>query len=120
MIAPLLIAAFLLLGARAQAGGIDEQRAHALARQIRCVVCQGQSIDESDAGIAHDLNALLREKMRQGWSDAQILDYLTARYGNFIRLKPPFAPATLLLWLGPLIFVGAAGGALLVYWKKRP
>lgn len=95
-----------------------EPRAHELARQIRCLVCQGQSIDESDAPLAKDLNLLLREKMQQGWTDQQILDHLTERYGDYILLKPRFASHTLLLWVGPFVIFIAGGGLIFSYWRR--
>jgi cytochrome c-type biogenesis protein CcmH len=87
-----------------------EARAHALQRQLRCMVCQGQSIDESNAELAQDLRRLVREQIAAGKSDSQILDYLHARYGDFILMQPPVENATLLLWLAPLLALGVAGG----------
>ena len=91
-----------------------EARARNLQRQFRCLVCQGQSIDESDAPLAADLRHVVRKLMADGQSDAQIGDYLKARYGNFILMKPPVEPATWLLWLAPLLVLGGAGG---VAWR---
>ena len=79
-----------------------EQRARALSRQLRCLVCQNQSIDDSDADLAHDLRQLVRERLVAGDSDAEIIAFLTARYGDFVLLKPPVEPATWGLWFGPL------------------
>jgi len=78
-----------------------ETRARALMREIRCVVCQSQSIDESDADIAANLRNIVREQIAAGKSDGQIRDYLVARYGSFVLLKPPFNRSTLVLWLAP-------------------
>lgn len=86
-----------------------EARAHTLQRQLRCMVCQGQSIDDSDAPLAQDLRRLVREQIAAGRSDAEILDYLHARYGDFILMQPPVQPHTWLLWLGPLLVLGAGG-----------
>ncbi|HEX4077764.1 MAG TPA: cytochrome c-type biogenesis protein [Rhizomicrobium sp.] len=87
-----------------------EARAVALQRQLRCVVCQGQSLDESNAPLAADLRRLIRRLMENGWSDAQIENYLVARYGDFVLMKPPLEPETYLLWFGPLIVVLIGGG----------
>ena len=78
-----------------------EARARALMREIRCVVCQSQSIDESDADIAANLRNIVREQLAAGKSEAEIRDYLTARYGDFVLLKPPFNRSTLVLWVAP-------------------
>ena len=89
----------------------QEARVHNLQRQLRCMVCQGQSIDESDAPLAQDLRRLVREQIAAGKSDAEILDYLHSRYGDFILMQPPVQSHTLLLWLTPLMVL-AAGGAV--------
>src|SRR5713226_6263969 len=78
-----------------------EGRARALSHELRCMVCQNQSIDDSEAPLARDLRILVRERLKAGDSDAQVLDFLTARYGEFVLLKPPFARHTVLLWLAP-------------------
>jgi cytochrome c-type biogenesis protein CcmH len=83
-----------------------------LGQQIRCVVCQSESIEDSQADMAHDMRLLVREKIAAGWSDAQITEYLRARYGDFILLRPPVQENTLLLWGAPVLFL--AGGAGLV------
>lgn len=88
-----------------------EARAVALQRQLRCVVCQGESLDESNAPLAGDLRRLIRTMIQQGRSDAQIENYLVAKYGNFILMKPPLEPETYLLWFGPLIVVSIGGTA---------
>ncbi len=75
-----------------------EMRARDLSRELRCMVCQNQSIDDSEAPLAKDLRVLVRERLTQGDSDRQVLDYLVARYGEFVLLKPPFELHTLLLW----------------------
>ena len=88
-----------------------EARARALGQDLRCVVCQNQSIDDSNAPLAHDLRVLLRERLQSGDSDQQAIDFLVARYGNFVLLKPPVHWNTLLLWSGPfLILLIAAFG----------
>ncbi len=80
-----------------------EQRARSLSTGIRCLVCQNQSIDDSDAQLARDLRILVREKLVEGLTDKQILEFLVARYGEFVLLKPRFSNQTLLLWVLPLI-----------------
>ncbi|MBV8565208.1 MAG: cytochrome c-type biogenesis protein CcmH [Methylobacteriaceae bacterium] len=80
-----------------------EARARALSAQLRCMVCQNQSIDDSDAALARDIRLLVRDRLKSGDSDAAIKQFLVARYGNFILLKPPFTIETLLLWLTPLL-----------------
>ena len=98
-----------------------ETRARALSKELRCLVCQNQSIDESNADLAHDLRLLLRQRLVAGDTDQQVLDYLTARYGVFVLLDPPFAPLTWLLWLTPpALVVGGAGLLMLRARRRRP
>ena len=78
-----------------------EARARTLSRELRCMVCQNQSIDDSEAPLARDLRILVRERLKAGDGDAQVLDFLTARYGEFVLLKPPLTWHTALLWLAP-------------------
>jgi cytochrome c-type biogenesis protein CcmH len=87
-----------------------EARARSLQRELRCLVCQGQTIDESNAPLAADLRHLVRRQIAEGRSDAQIKDYLHARYGDFILMQPPLEPATWLLWLAPFLVLAGAGG----------
>jgi cytochrome c-type biogenesis protein CcmH len=96
-----------------------EARARALSKELRCLVCQNQSIDESNADLAHDLRVLLRQRLAAGDSDRQVRDYVAARYGVFVLLDPPFAPVTWLLWLTPPVLVSGAGGLLLVRARRR-
>ncbi|MGF1650342.1 MAG: cytochrome c-type biogenesis protein [Hyphomicrobiaceae bacterium] len=87
-----------------------EARARALSAELRCLVCQNQSIDDSDALLARDLRTLVRERLSAGESDAEIIDFVVARYGEFVLLRPPFNARTLLLWLAPLlILLGVSG-----------
>ncbi|MEZ5848545.1 MAG: cytochrome c-type biogenesis protein [Geminicoccaceae bacterium] len=88
-----------------------EERARSLGRELRCLVCQNQSIDDSDADLARDLRILVRERLESGDSDQQVRDYLVARYGEFVLLKPPVQASTWLLWAGPfaLLLAGAVG-----------
>ena len=94
-----------------------EARARDISQDLRCLVCQNQSIDDSNAPLARDLRLLVRERLKAGDSDRAVVDYVTERYGDFARLKPPFQPNTWLLWLGPLAVVLA--GALGVGWWLR-
>ena len=82
-----------------------ESRARELSAELRCLVCQNQSIDESNAPLARDLRLLVRERLTAGDSDREILDYIVARYGEFVLLRPPVGWHTLLLWLAPAIFL---------------
>ena len=88
-----------------------EARARHISQELRCVVCQNQTIDDSDAPLAHDLRVILRERLLAGDSDEQAKAYLVKRYGTYVLLKPPFQTNTLLLWLGPFALLGI-GGAL--------
>jgi cytochrome c-type biogenesis protein CcmH len=95
-----------------------EARARDLSRELRCMVCQNQSIDDSDAPLARDLRLLVRERLKAGDSDTQILDFLVARYGDFILLKPRFGGHTALLWLLPFLVL-IAGAAVLLALRRR-
>jgi cytochrome c-type biogenesis protein CcmH len=88
-----------------------EARARALSKELRCMVCQNQSIDDSDAPLAHDLRVLVRERLQAGESDQQVIDFLVARYGEFVLLRPRFSWHTALLWFGPatILIIGAYG-----------
>ena len=90
---------------------ILEERARAISQNLRCVVCQNQSIDDSNAPLAHDLRVLVRERLTAGDGDQQAVDFIVARYGNFVLLNPPLQLNTLALWIGPALFVliGAIG-----------
>jgi cytochrome c-type biogenesis protein CcmH len=94
-----------------------ETRARALQRQLRCLVCQGESIDESQAPLAAELRHLVREQMADGKSDGQIKQFLVARYGDFILMEPPLQPDTYFLWLAPFVVLLGAGGV--AYWVIR-
>ena len=85
-----------------------EQRARTLSAELRCLVCQNQSIDDSNAPLARDLRLLVRERLTAGDSDKQVLDFIVARYGEFVLLRPPFGWHTLLLWLAPLLLLAGA------------
>lgn len=91
-----------------------EHRARDISAGLRCLVCQNQSIDDSDAPLAHDLRVLVRERLSAGDTDTEVRDFVVARYGEFVLLKPPFSAETLLLWLMPLL---ALVGAALILWN---
>lgn len=82
-----------------------EQRARAISKELRCVVCQNQAIDESDAELARDMRLLVRERLLVGDSDDEVLDYMVARYGDFVLLRPPMKAVTFALWFGPVAIV---------------
>jgi cytochrome c-type biogenesis protein CcmH len=92
-----------------------ENRARALSQELRCMVCQNQSIDDSDAPLARDLRLLVRERLQAGDSDRQVIDFLVARYGEFVLLEPRFSSRTALLWLAPgaIVLLGAFGLVML-------
>src|SRR6266511_2006364 len=92
-----------------------EARARALSKDLRCMVCQNQSIDDSQAPLARDLRILVRERLQAGESDQQVINFLVARYGEFVLLRPRFSWHTALLWLGPaaVLLIGACGVLLL-------
>jgi cytochrome c-type biogenesis protein CcmH len=125
LLQPILIALALLAAAPAWAVQPDEvlsnpvleARARALSRELRCMVCQNQSIDDSAAPLAHDLRVLVRERLTAGDSDQQVLDFLVARYGEFVLLRPRFNWHTALLWLIPP--GGLLGGALALFLLGR-
>ena len=96
-----------------------EARARSISEELRCLVCQNQSIDESDADLAHDLRVLLRERLLAGDSDAQAIKYIVDRYGQFVLLKPPVEPATYALWLSPLLLVLCGAAGIVVYLRRR-
>ena len=91
-----------------------EARARAISAQLRCLVCQKQSIDDSDAQLAHDLRKLVREQITAGKTDAEAMDFIVERYGEFVLLKPRFEASTMLLWATPFVVLVLAGGALLM------
>ena len=96
-----------------------EGRARALSQELRCMVCQNQSIDDSDAPLAKDLRVLVRERLTAGDSDTQVIDFLVARYGEFVLLKPRFSMHTLLLWLAPFGAVVIGGWGLIAFMRRR-
>ena len=96
-----------------------EARARHLSEELRCMVCQNQSIDDSEAPLAHDLRVLVRQRLEAGDSDRQVLDYLVARYGDFVLLRPPFKPETLLLWGLPPVALAVGLVALILMARRR-
>jgi cytochrome c-type biogenesis protein CcmH len=94
-----------------------EARARALTRELRCVVCQNQSIDDSDAPLAHDMRVLVRERITLGDSDDAVRNYIVARYGNFVLLKPPLQGDTLILWFAPALFLAAGFALVWLYFR---
>lgn len=96
-----------------------EARAREIGSELRCLVCQNESINDSDADLAHDLRVLVRKRLVAGDSDAQVKAYIVARYGNFVLLKPPFLAETYLLWIGPALLLIAAAGAAVLYFRRN-
>ena len=97
-----------------------EARARTLSRELRCVVCQNQSIDDSAAEVAHDMRVAVRERLVAGDSDAAVMGYMVARYGDYVLLEPPFKPRTLVLWLGAPLVLVMAGLLLFLAARRRP
>jgi cytochrome c-type biogenesis protein CcmH len=96
-----------------------EARARHISQGLRCLVCQNQSIDDSDADLARDLRIILRERLSAGDSDKQAIAYITSRYGDFVLLKPPIEPATWALWFGPAALLLLGGAGLYVGMRRR-
>ncbi|MDE7546610.1 cytochrome c-type biogenesis protein CcmH [Acetobacter fabarum] len=97
----------------------QEARAQAIGAQLRCLVCQNESIEDSSAGLARDLRRVVREHVAKGENNQQVMDWMVSRYGNFIRLKPAFSPGTLLLWAMPVLAL--LGGILtaFLFYRRR-
>ena len=98
---------------------VMENRAREISRGLRCLVCQNQAIDDSDADLAKDLRIIVRERLTAGDSDAQVVDFVVSRYGDYVLLKPPFKLATLVLWLGPAAIAGGGLIAVLMFFRRR-
>jgi cytochrome c-type biogenesis protein CcmH len=110
----MILMLWLLVSLSAFAVGVDEKRiddpmeearAQEIMKQLRCLVCQNQSIVDSDAGLAKDIRIIVRERVLLGETDKQVLLYMTERYGDWVLLKPPFDDATIILWLSPLLLL---------------
>jgi len=96
-----------------------EMRARAISQELRCVVCQNETIDDSDAPLAHDLRVLLRSRLKAGDSDRQAIDFVAARYGSFVLLRPPVNAGTVPLWFGPFAILILGGLGVALYLRRR-
>lgn len=124
-----LLAAFALLMGLSPALAVEpgeiladpalEQRAREVSKGLRCVVCQNQSIDDSNAELARDMRVLVRDRILAGDSNQQVSDYMVSRYGDFVLLKPPLKQSTYVLWFGPALIVGVGILALALYYRRR-
>ena len=127
MIRVLMVVAGLLLptvaGAVEPGEMIDdprlEQQAREVSKDLRCVVCQNQSIDDSNAELAQDMRRVVRDKVREGWSNERIKEFMVDRYGDYVLLDPPMKPKTYILWFGPLVLLLAAVAAAVGYYRRR-
>lgn len=126
---PALLLALAVTLAAAGAGAVEpgemlddpslEARARAISQEIRCLVCQNESIDASSADLAHDLRLIVRERLLAGDSDAEVKQYLVDRYGDFVLLRPPVKPKTYLLWFGPAAILLAAAAGIGLFFRHR-
>ena len=98
---------------------VDEARARDISKNLRCLVCQNQSIDDSDAQLARDLRLLVRDRIKAGDSDGDVIAYVVSRYGDFVLLKPPLKAATVALWLGPAAIALGAIFAVFAFFRRR-
>ena len=96
-----------------------EARARDISKGLRCLVCQNQSIDDSNADLARDLRVLVRERLTAGESNRQVIAFVTARYGDYVLLEPPLKPTTYLLWFGPAAILLAGGAAVIMFLRRR-
>ena len=101
------------------ADAVTEQRLVAISSELRCLVCQNESIAGSNAELANDLRREIRTMIRDGKSDAEIMDFMVSRYGDFVRYRPPLKGSTLLLWFGPVLLFVVALGAMVRYLRRR-
>ena len=101
------------------ADAATEQRLFAISSELRCLVCQNESIAGSNAELANDLRREIRTMIRDGKSDAEIMDFMVSRYGDFVRYRPPLKGSTLLLWFGPVLLFVVALGAMVRYLRRR-
>ena len=124
-----LFLGLVLCLAAVSAGGVNpdemlddpalEARAREISKGLRCLVCQNQSIDDSDANLARDLRVLVRERLVAGDSDGQVIDYVVSRYGDFVLMRPPFKATTYVLWLGPALIGGLGILAVMAFYRRR-
>jgi len=114
-----VLPAFAVLPSERLADPVLEARARALGEELRCLVCRNESIEESTADLAHDLRVVVRQRLKAGDTDQQVLAFMTSRYGDFVLLKPPFEPATWALWLGPPAALLVGGAGLLLVQRRR-
>jgi cytochrome c-type biogenesis protein CcmH len=120
-----LLLLFAAAGARAVQPGEAladpalETRAREIGNELRCLVCQNQSIDESDADLTRDLRVLVRERLQAGDSDRQVVDYVVSRYGDFVLLRPPLKPTTYALWFGPALILALAVVTMIFYYRRK-
>jgi cytochrome c-type biogenesis protein CcmH len=120
MLAPMLAGqAMAVLPDEVLKDPVLEARARLLSQDLRCLVCQNQSIDDSAAPLARDLRIIVRERLTKGDTNEQVVDYLVARYGNYVLLRPPFQADTLLLWIGPGIIFLLTAGVAIFYFRKQ-
>ena len=123
--------AFLLMGLAGPAFAVShpaemlpdpaaEARAEKIGHQLRCMVCQNESVEESEADLARDFRRIIREHVRAGATDQQVMDWMVARYGDFIRQRPPYSALTLLLWCAPVVAVGIGAGAVILGRRRKP
>ncbi|MBV8574740.1 MAG: cytochrome c-type biogenesis protein CcmH [Acetobacteraceae bacterium] len=97
----------------------QEQRAEAIGHQLRCLVCQNESIEESEADLARDLRRIIRQRVAAGDTDQQVMDWMVARYGDFVRLRPPLDAVTFVLWAAPALALLTGGAAVLLARRRR-
>ena len=97
----------------------QEARAREISQNLRCLVCQNQSIDDSNAELARDLRVLVRDRIKAGDSNDAVVNYVVSRYGDFVLLRPPFKAKTLVLWLGPALVLGCGLAALFFFYRRR-
>lgn len=97
-----------------------EDRAREISKELRCVVCQNEPIDSSNAGVARDLRLLVRERLVAGDTDEEVVDFVVARYGDYVLFRPPFKPSTYALWIGPFLIMALGGIGVAVMLARRP
>ena len=125
LLAPILLALFALTTANAREAtplapdAAVEARLNVIAEELRCLVCQNESLAASRAELAQDLRREVRELIKAGKSDPEILEFLVSRYGDFVRYRPPLKPSTWLLWLGPFALLAVALAGLILHLRRR-